>query len=203
MKTVLVTGFTPFGKETINPAYESVRLLPDEIEGAKIVKLEVPTSFERGPKMVIEAIDQLHPDLILCVGQAGGRAKLSFEFVGLNYIHARIADNDGKQPDHISVCPGAPDAYFTNIPVYEVVNHLNEQKIPAHVSYSEGTYVCNALFYSVMEYIHRKNLSCMMDFVHVPFILEQTIDKGNDMPSMSLRAMEMGLHCAIKYLLKM
>ena len=95
---ILVTGFDPFGGEKINPAFEAVKLIPDCIEGAEIIKLEVPTVFKKGPQATIDAIEKYHPDYVFCIGQAGGRSQITPEFVGINYAQARIPDNDGDQP---------------------------------------------------------------------------------------------------------
>ena len=96
MRKILVTGFDPFGGESINPAYEAVKLLPEQILDARVIPLEVPTVFDSGPKKVIEAVSELQPDFVLCIGQAGGRSQITPEFVGINYAQARIPDNEGN-----------------------------------------------------------------------------------------------------------
>lgn len=113
MKKVLITGFDPFGGEKINPAYEAVKLLPDEIGGAKIIKKEIPTVFQKGPEAVYEEIQSSKPDYVLCIGQAGGRSQVTPEWVGINFRNARIADNEGNQPLQTSVVENGPEAYFT------------------------------------------------------------------------------------------
>lgn len=111
MRKILVTGFDPFGGESINPAYEAVKLLPEQILDARVIPLEVPTVFDSGPKKVIEAVSELQPDFVLCIGQAGGRSQITPEFVGINYAQARIPDNEGNQPLNVPLVPGVPAAY--------------------------------------------------------------------------------------------
>lgn len=124
MRKILVTGFDPFGGESINPAYEAVKLLPEQILDARVIPLEVPTVFDSGPKKVIEAVSELQPDFVLCIGQAGGRSQITPEFVGINYAQARIPDNEGNQPLNVPLVPGAPAAYFTQLPVYAMVEKI-------------------------------------------------------------------------------
>ena len=112
MPTILVTGFQPFGGEKINPAWEAIRVLPDSIVGSKVVKLQIPVVFGVGADVVSTAIDHINPDIVLCVGQAEGRAKITPEFVGINYRDARIPDNDGNQPHAQRIVEDGPDAYF-------------------------------------------------------------------------------------------
>ena len=154
MKKVLITGFEPFGGEEINPAYEAVKLLPDEIDGAKLIKLEIPTVFQKGVDAVYNAIQKYQPDYVLCIGQAGGRSQLTPEWVGINFRNARIADNEGNQPVQTPVIEGGPAAYFTMLPVFCMVEKMKENGIPASVSYSAGTYVCNDVMYSLLHYCH-------------------------------------------------
>ena len=128
---VLVTGFDPFGGESINPAYEAVKMLPDEIAGAQIIKREIPTSFTRGTAEVVRQIELCQPDLVLNVGQAGGAAGLRVERVAINLADARIPDNDGAQPvDEPLVQDGAP-AYFAKLPVKAMVRGYRQRAIPA------------------------------------------------------------------------
>ena len=173
MKKVLITGFDPFGGEKINPAYEAVKLLPDEIGGAKIVKKEIPTVFQKGPDAVYEAIQENQPNFVLCIGQAGGRSQVTPEWVGINFRNARIADNEGNQPLQTSVVENGPEAYFTMLPVFRMVEKMKENGIPASVSYTAGTYVCNDVMYSVLHYCHTEFKDVKGGFMHVPFATEQ------------------------------
>lgn len=140
---MLVTGFQPFGGATMNPAWEAVRRLPDTIGGAEVVKVEIPVVFGRASAAVDAAIEANRPDIVLCVGQAGGRCKITPEFVGINYIDARIPDNEGNQPLAKRVVEDGPDAYFSTLPVRAMAQAMNDAGVPAAVSFTAGTYVCN------------------------------------------------------------
>ncbi len=174
---ILVTGFDPFGGETINPAFEAIKLIPDTIKGAEIIKLEVPTVFKRGPQATIDAVEEYQPDYVLCIGQAGGRSQLTPEYVGINYVQARIPDNDGDQPLNQPLVKGAPNAYFTQLPVYAMVEKMKENGIPASVSYTAGTYVCNAMLYCVLHALNTKYPNTKGGFMHVPYATSQTVNQ--------------------------
>ena len=195
---ILVTGFDPFGKETINPSYEALKLLPDIIDGAKIIKLEVPTAFKRGPQATIDAIEKYRPDYVLCIGQAGGRSQMTPEFVGINYAQARIPDNDEDQPLASPLVSEGPNAYFTQLPVYAMVNKMKENGIPASVSYSAGTYVCNAMLYCVMHALATKHPTIKGGFMHVPYATEQTVNQPAGTPGMNLSDIAKGIELAVK-----
>ena len=147
---ILVTGFMPFGGETVNPAYEAVRRLPAQIAGADIATVEIPVVYKKGPAAVEAAIDAERPDMVLCVGQAGGRAEITPEFVGINYANFRIPDNEGFQPLSAKLEEDGPDAYFATLPVQAMVDACKEKGVPANVSYSAGTYCCNEVLYELL-----------------------------------------------------
>ena len=197
MATILVTGFQPFGGEKINPAWEAVRALPDTIAGADVVKLEIPVVFGAGADAVSAAIDHIDPDIVLCVGQAGGRAKITPEFVGINYRDARIADNDGNQPLAEKIVEDGPDAYFSTLPVRAMVAAMNEAGIPAAVSYTAGTYVCNDVMYSMLHALATKHPEARGAFLHVPFATEQATKQPGNTPSLPLEIMTRGLELAL------
>ena len=148
---VLVTGFDPFGEESINPAYEAVKMLPDEIAGAQIIKREIPTSFTRGTAEVVRQIELCQPDLVLNVGQAGGAAGLRVERVAINLADARIPDNDGAQPVDEPLVQDSAPAYFAKLPVKAMVRGVQAKGYPCQLSYTAGTYVCNAVMYTVLH----------------------------------------------------
>ena len=198
MKKVLVTGFQPFGGESMNPAWEAVRALPDVIAGAEVIKAEVPVVFGAGFAAVEEKIDECSPDLVLCIGQAGGRAKLTPEFVGINCADARIPDNDGKQPLAEKIVPDGPDAYFSSLPVRAMAKAMNEAGIPAEVSFTAGTYVCNDMLYRLMHCLATKHPSVLGGFMHVPFAPVQATHLPSATPSMSLADMTAGIQVALE-----
>lgn len=197
MAKVLVTGFEPFGGDSVNPALEAVKQLPSTIAGAQVVVKEVPTAFERSAQVLEDLMDAEKPDLVLCVGQAGGRAAMSVERVAINLIDARIPDNDGDQPLDTPVRADGPDAYFATLPVKSMVKAMHEAGVPAALSYSAGTYVCNSLMYNALYLAARANKPVKAGFVHVPFATEQAVDRPASTPTMDIscitRALEAGI----------
>ena len=152
MKKLLITGFDPFGGESINPAWEAVKLLPDTIGAFELTKLEIPTVFGTASQKVLEAAQAVQPDVILCIGQAGGRKAITPEMVGINLRHARIADNAGNQPQDEPVVSDGPAAYFATVPVRRMAQAIEDAGITAAVSYSAGTFVCNDTLYAVLHH---------------------------------------------------
>lgn len=199
---ILVTGFDPFGGETINPAFEAIKLIPDTIKGAEIIKLEVPTVFKRGPQATIDAVEEYQPDYVLCIGQAGGRSQLTPEYVGINYVQARIPDNDGDQPLNQPLVKGAPNAYFTQLPVYAMVEKMKENEIPASVSYTAGTYVCNAMLYCVLHALNTKYPNTKGGFMHVPYATSQTVNQPAGTPGMNLKDIAKGIELSIEAIIE-
>lgn len=183
---ILMTGFDPFGGETINPAYEAVKRLPAQIGEAALIKLEVPTEFSRCALVVEEAIRAYRPDAVLCIGQAGGRSCVTIERVALNLADASIPDNAGEAPVDIPLQPDGPAAYFATLPVKALVRRIREAGIPCHLSYSAGTYVCNCLFYRVLHLAATKYPFLRAGFIHVPFSEAQAAGRPNGTPCASL-----------------
>ncbi|MEE6147091.1 pyroglutamyl-peptidase I [Olsenella sp. YH-ols2223] len=197
-RKILVTGFQPFGGESMNPAWEAVRRLPDTIGDATVTKVEVPVVFGRGPEAVERAVEEVEPDLVLCVGQAGGRAKVTPEFVGINYADARIPDNDGCQPIAERIVDGGPDAYFATLPVKAMVQAMREAGVPAEVSYTAGTYVCNDVMYSLLHTLATRHPEVRGGFLHVPYATEQATHLPASTPSMSVDDMARGIAVALE-----
>lgn len=156
MSKILVTGFDPFGGEPVNPAFEAVKLLPESIAGVSVVKLEIPTVFTRSAMVVEEAIEREKPDYVLCIGQAGGRSAVTVEKVAINLAEARIPDNDGEQPFDTPLREDGDTAYFATLPVKAMVKRINASGIPALMSYTAGTYVCNSIMYNVLYLLDRR-----------------------------------------------
>ena len=173
MKTLLITGFEPFGGETINPAWEAVRALPEQIGGWQLRKLQIPTVFGLAAARTLACAAECRPDAVLCIGQAGTRSAVTPEYVGINLRHARIADNLGNQPQDEPVVPGGPTAYFATVPVRAMTAAIEAQGIPAAVSYTAGTYVCNDLLYTLLH--HYAETPVRAGFIHVPFLPEQAL----------------------------
>jgi pyroglutamyl-peptidase len=195
---ILITGFDPFGAETVNPAYEAVKLLPETISGAQIVKLEIPTVFGKCDKVVEEAIVLHKPDVVLSIGQAGGRFDLTVERVAINIADGRIADNEGVQPIDQVIREDGENAYFATIPVKAMVARMREKGIPASVSYTAGSYVCNYIMYCVLHSIATKHEGMKGGFIHVPFMPAQAVGKPNNTPTMSIQTIADGIQAGVE-----
>ena len=193
---ILITGFDPFDGESTNPSWEAVKLLPDTINGAEIIKMEIPTVFSKAGNFIIEKIEEINPHAVISIGQAGGRATITPEFIGINFVNARIPDNEGEQPIG-NVSEYGPDGIFSTLPVETMVERMKEEKIPASISYTAGTYVCNHVLYTVLEYIKANKLKTKAGFIHVPYIPSQVLDKPVGTPSMDLSLIVKGLDLSI------
>lgn len=194
---VLVTGFDPFGGEKINPALEAVKKMKDQIEGAEIVKVEIPTVFNKSIDELDKAMERENPDIVICVGQAGGRFDLTVERVAINMDDARITDNEGNQPIDTKIFEDGESAYFSSLPIKAAVEEIKKENLPASVSNSAGTFVCNHIMYGLLYLIDKKYEGVKGGFVHVPFIPEQVLDKRN-MPSMNIDDIARGLEAIVK-----
>ena len=171
MNKLLITGFEPFGGESINPSWEAVKLLPNEINGFSLTKLLIPVVFGESAKTVIEAAENISPKVILCIGQAGGRNAVTPELVGINLRHGTIPDNAGYQPQDEFIDPNGDRAYFSDLPVRKIAESISAAGIPSYISYSAGAYVCNDVLYSLLN--HFKNSSTKVGFIHIPYSPEQ------------------------------
>lgn len=198
---ILVTGFDPFGGEAVNPAIESVKRLPDEILGAAIIKLEIPTVVHQSLAVIREAICRENPDMILSIGQAGGRAEITVERIGINVDDCRIPDNAGNQPVDEKIAADGPDAYFVTLPIKRMVQAMQEAGIPASVSNSAGTFVCNHVTYGVRHMIETEFPGKRSGFIHIPYLPSQAATKKG-MPSMALDLIVKGLQAAIEAMIE-
>ena len=194
---LLLTGFEPFEGETVNPSWEAVRLTPDRIGDVQIVKLAVPVVFGKSIAMVTQAMERERPDAVLCVGQAGGRSELTPERVAINVDDARIPDNEGNQPIDTPIVPDGASAYFTTLPVKAMVQSIRAAGVPASLSNSAGTFVCNHLMYGVLHILSNRYPGVQGGFMHVPYIPGQVTEKPGT-PSMSLEDIARGLQAAIE-----
>ena len=189
-KKLLITGFDPFGGETVNPAWEAVKKLPDRITDYTLYKLEIPTVFGLAAETVLAKAAQTQPDLILCIGQAGGRAAVTPERIAVNIRDARIPDNAGNQPGGEQIAPDGPAAYFTTVPVKEMAAAIENAGIAATVSNSAGAFVCNDTLYSLLH--HYAHTDVKVGFIHVPYLPEQ------GQPNMELEVITKALEAAIE-----
>lgn len=193
---ILFTGFEPFGGETVNPALEAVRRLPDSAAGVPIRRLRLPTSFRRAGETLLEAVDAWRPKAVVCVGQAGGRKTVTPEKVAINYIDARIPDNDGAQPADVPIRADGPAAYFATLPVRAIDEAIRAAGVPCAVSYSAGCYVCNFVMYTLLDHLAQTAPDVLGGFIHVPYAAEQTAGKPAGTPSLTVAQMTQALTCA-------
>jgi len=171
MKKLLITGFDPFGGESINPSWEAVRLLPRVIGNYELCKLQIPTVFGLAGETVLKKAEEICPDVIICVGQAGGRAAVTPERIGINIRDARIADNRGAVPCDAPIVPGGPDAYFSTLPVKAMITAITGAGLPGAVSNTAGTFVCNDVLYTLLHRYRGTQVRC--GFIHVPYLPQQ------------------------------
>ena len=191
---VLVTGFDPFGGEKVNPAFEAVKRLEDKITGAQVIKVEIPTVFR---KSIDKKIEEEKPDVVICVGQAGGRFDMTVERVAINISDASIEDNEGNKPIDETIFEDGENAYFSSLPIKSIVSNIRNEKIPASVSNTAGTYVCNHIMYGLLYLIDKKYKNIRGGFIHVPYLPEQVVDKRST-PSMNINDIVTALTVAIK-----
>lgn len=191
MKTLLITGFEPFGGEAINPSWEAVKRLPNEIGEYRLCKCLVPVVFGEGAACVMQVAEEIAPDVILCIGQAGGRNAITPELVGINLRHSESPDNAGYRPTDETIVRGGENALFSTLPVRRMAEAVTEVGIPSRVSYTAGAYVCNDLLYTLLN--RYKNTQARVGFIHIPYCTEQQKE-----PSMELDAIVQGLTAAIE-----
>ena len=192
----LVTGFEPFGGESVNPALEAVLRLPPRLGALEIAFAALPSVFGRALAALEDALLMTRPDIVLCVGQAGGRTELSLERVAINVDDARIPDNDGQQPIDRPVVAGGPAAYFATLPIKAAVRALREAGLPAAVSNTAGTFVCNHVFYGLMHLAATRSLPLRGGFLHVPYLPSQAA-RLDGAPSMALDDIVRGIEIVL------
>ncbi|RDK09791.1 pyroglutamyl-peptidase I [Cupriavidus lacunae] len=198
MRTVLLTGFEPFENEPINPSWEAVRALDGERVGdAVIVARQLPCVFGAAIDTIGELVDVLRPALVIAVGQAGGRAEMSVERVAINVDDARIADNAGAQPIDTAIAPDGPAAYFATLPIKAMVRDMRAAGVPASVSQTAGTFVCNHVFYGLMHRLARQPGGDVRGgFIHIPYLPEQAA-RHPGQPSLAQETLVKGLRAAV------
>ena len=194
---ILLTGFTPFGDETINPSWEAVRVLHDrEIAGHRVVARLLPTVFAASRRELEAAVRDIRPTILLGVGQAGGRSRLSIERVAINVQDARLPDNEGAQPIDEPVMPGGPSAYFSTLPIKAMLAALQSAGLPAEVSNTAGTYVCNHVAY-LMLHLATRTPGARAGFIHIPYLPAQAA-RLSGAPSMAAEDVVRGLAVALE-----
>lgn len=192
MKKLLITGFDPFGGETINPSWEAVKLLPEVIGEYEVHKMEIPTIFGLAAKTVLDKAAEVRPDVILCVGQAGGRSGVTPERIGINIRSARIPDNAGNQPVEQTIVPDGPDGIFSTVPVAKMAQAIQDAGLLGAVSNTAGAFVCNDTLYLLLH--HYAGTDVRVGFIHVPYLPQQGT------PNMPLEQIVQALTAAISAL---
>ncbi len=201
MRTVLITGFEPFGGESVNPSWEVVKQLDGAIiDDCRVVARQLPCVFGESLSVLNAAIDALQPSVVLAIGQAGGRVDVTVERVAINVDDARIPDNRGQQPVDVAIVDGGPAAWFSTLPIKAIVAALRESGIPASVSQTAGTFVCNHVMYGVLHKL-ANSPDVKGGFIHIPYLPEQaTAHPGA--PSMATHTVKQALEIAIAVALR-
>ncbi len=194
---LLLTAFDPFGGEKVNSAQEAVKRVPGKVGDTDIVKLELPTVFGQSIRMLCEGLKKHRPDAVLCIGQAGGRFELTPERVAINLDDARIPDNEGNQPIDAPIFEDGAPAYFTTLPIKAMVKAMREAGIPASVSNTAGTFVCNHLMYGVLYTLSKNHPDVKGGFMHVPFITSQVVNRPAAAPSLSVDEIVAGIEASV------
>ena len=191
---ILVTAFTPFGGDALNASQEILNALPETLGGVRLEKRLLPVSFRSAPRIALEAAERLCPETIVCLGQAAGRDAVTPERVAVNLMDAAMPDNDGFQPVDEPVIPNAPAAYFSTLPVKAMVEAMQRLEVPARLSNTAGTYVCNALMYVMLR--QTKDVPC--GFIHVPYLTGQG---KKETPSLSKECVLRGIAACLQTIL--
>ena len=176
----MITGFDPFGGQTVNPSWAVAEALPDTVGEYRLVKLQLQTLYGKAAETVLRQAAECHPDVILCMGLAGGRKAVTPEVVAINLREASIPDNAGVKYENAPVIADGPAAYFATLPVREMVGAIRAKEIPAALSYSAGTYVCNDVLYTLLHRFH--GTETRVGFVHVPYIPQQAAEGQPSLP---------------------
>ena len=198
---ILVTGFQPFGDETKNPSYEAVKLLPDKILGAEIIKKEIPVVFRKGGQLVQQLVRQLQPDAVILVGQSGGRTAVCVERIAINCQEcSRLsADNEGNSPLGEKIYEDGPDGLFSTLPIKAMVQKMLDNDVPAYVSNTAGTYVCNDLMYHLLYLLRNEFPDIRGGFIHVPYATMQNHPRTASMPLKEIaRGLELSIEAVIE-----
>ena len=198
---ILLTGFDPFGGESINPAWEAVKRVKAPA-GAELIRLEVPTVFGRSITTVLTSMRLHRPDVVACVGQAAGRSEITPERVAINIADASIPDNEGNKPCDAPIYPDGENACFSTLPVKAMVEAIKAAGLPASLSNTAGTFVCNQLMYGLLYHISREFPGMGGGFIHVPCIPEQAARMEKPVPSLPLPEIVRGLEAALSALVE-
>lgn len=195
---ILVTAFEPFGGETLNASKEALALVDERSTGAQLVKLALPVVFGGAAEMLIEAVRRERPQAVLCLGEAGGRGQLTPERVAINLRDARIPDNAGAQPEDQPIAADGPEAFFSTLPVKRMVEAIRAAGLPAAVSLSAGSFVCNDLMYSLLFFCREEFPAIRAGFMHLPYLSAQAKGKTPAPPAFESAQLARGVEAALR-----
>jgi pyroglutamyl-peptidase len=198
---LLLTGFEPFGGSDINPSERVVKILTGkEYPDTEIITSILPVDRETGPQRLIQAVEESKPEVVICLGEARGRAAINIERVAINLMDYRIKDNVGNLIQDQSIIPDGPPAYFCTLPVRQIMEAIQGAGVPAMLSLSAGAFLCNQVIYTLLHYLDKNNLAVPAGFIHLPSIPEQVAQEQPIKPSMNLETMLIGMEAVINFL---
>jgi pyroglutamyl-peptidase len=196
MKKLLITGFEPFGGDCDNASWEAVSRLPDTIAEISLCKRQVPVEYDRIGEVLRNLIDDIQPDWVICVGQAANRSAVTPEKVAINWKCGSIADNAGILYKGEVIRPDGPDGYFSTLPVEKMVEAMRNAGVPAQVSFTAGTYVCNTALYELLHDLRQAHPQVLGCFIHVPYLCHQVLDRPQ-CPSLPIDSIVTALTAAV------
>jgi len=199
VKKLLVTALEPFAGEPLNPSLEAARQMEKvEFPETVIHVAELPVDRFRAVEMALELLRSNKPDIVIMLGEAGGRYRVNPERVAINIDDFRIPDNAGNQPKDEPIIDGGPAAYFSTLPIRAITDRIVKAHIPAAISNSAGSYLCNRLFFSVMHAINVEGWATRAGFIHLPYLHDQAMNKYPDVPSLSRESIVEAVRLAIE-----
>ncbi|MBE6562059.1 MAG: pyroglutamyl-peptidase I [Ruminococcaceae bacterium] len=199
----LLTGFAPFGGSRINPSYEAVKRIPEQLGGHTVIRAEIPVEYDRCGEVLLSLIDEHDPDCVLCIGQAAGRSGISLENIAVNVKAASVPDNAGVLCSGEKIAPDGAESLQARLPLKELCTLLTEADIRAKISYSAGTYVCNNLLYHLLRYAEEEDPRLLCGFIHIPADESQAGDFAEGTPTMPIADVVRALKLIMAYLAEM
>ena len=194
---ILITGFEPFGEHDINPSQMLLQALPDLYQGSTLLKSTLPVHHELAPRRLINLLREHQPDALIAFGLASGRAKISLERVAINLMDFSFADNAGVTIENQPVVVDGPAAYFSTLPIHTMLETLTHAGVPAELSLTAGSFLCNQVFYVLMHEIETHNLKTRAGFIHLPALPEQAASSKRSIPSMGMEHIHKAAHLLI------
>jgi pyroglutamyl-peptidase len=198
---LLLTGFEPFDGSSLNPSQQIVeRLAAEGLPGIELLTAILPVDRLRGPEKLPQLIEKFHPDAVLCLGEASTRSVLSIERLAVNLLNFTIPDNQGAQVEDEPIIPGGPAAYFATLPVQKACEAVKAAQVPVEISLSAGSYLCNQVFYTLLNFLVHQGLDIPAGFIHLPRLPEQAAVQRAAGPSMSLDTSLRGIRAVVEVL---